>query len=78
MDEATYHSSKREDISRLVEYTPEMCLWTAPIAIAEVSFDVHRFGQIYGVLKVYQLDMFNYCILTILAVVGHDIVWLDV
>lgn len=72
-DESTYDDAKREDVSRFVEFALEMCLWTAPVVVAsQHSFDAPPFGEISRILKVGDLDLFNYCVLAITARVGHN------
>jgi len=77
--ESAYHDAKREDVGWFVELALEMCLWTAPIVVAgQHSFDASEFREVGRVFKIDDLDLFDYCLLAILAAVDHDIVWLDI
>src|ERR1700733_552069 len=51
-----------------------MCLWTALIVIAnQHPFNTPAFREIGCVFKVGDINLFNYCLLTNMAAVNHNI-----
>lgn len=81
LSQPTYNHSKREYISRFVEFALEMRLWTAPIVIASKHpFNAPAFREVGRIFEVGDLHLFDYHLLidVVVAAVDHDIVRLDI
>jgi hypothetical protein len=78
-EKSTCHNAKGEDVRRFVKFALEMCLWTAPIVIAsQHALNAPAFGEVCGIFKVDNLNLFNRHLLAFVVTVDHDIIWLDI
>jgi hypothetical protein len=76
---STHDNAEREHIGRLANLAFEECLGTTPVFVASChALDVPATGEIGSVVKVSELDLSKYHSLSVVMVVNHDVIRLDV